>query len=158
MKVSENVALRTKVTFNTKFDTYADPIYNEMFIGIGQKKSDTMWDEEKSGYEVWFHPGYDFVGSEGKSFAEIDEGLYFNQPQLCEDEPLFAVMLDLKYRYYLEKGDMEKAAACLNRLASVLDYMPLTQAEKVAAELVYMASLRGELEIAEETQRLVKIF
>ena len=62
MKVSENVALRTKVTFNTKFDTYADPIYNEMFIGIGQKKSDTMWDEEKSGYEVIpFYNGTDAI-------------------------------------------------------------------------------------------------
>lgn len=71
MKASENVALRTKVTFNTKFDTYADPIYNELFIGISQKQSDTMWDEDKSGYEVWFHPGYVFVGSEGKSFAEV---------------------------------------------------------------------------------------
>ena len=40
---------------------------------------------------------------EGKSFAEIDETLYFDNPQLCEDEPLFAVMLDLKYRYFLEK-------------------------------------------------------
>jgi hypothetical protein len=71
---------------------------------------------------------------------------------------LFAVMLDLKYRYYLEKGDMEKAAACLNRLASVLDYMPLAQAEKVAAELVYMASLRGEMEIAEENAKACQGF
>jgi hypothetical protein len=96
--------------------------------------------------------------SEGRTFAEIDETLYFDQPQLCEDEPLFAVMLDLKYRYYLEKGDMEKAAACLNRLASVLDYMPLAQAEKVAAELVYMASLRGEMEIAEENAKACQGF
>ena len=96
--------------------------------------------------------------SEGKSFAEIDETLYFNQPQLCEDEPLFAVMLDLKYRYYLEKGDMDNAAACLNRLASVLDYMPLAQAEKVAAELVYMASLRGEMKIAEENAKACQGF
>ena len=71
---------------------------------------------------------------EGKSFAEIDEGLYFNQPQLCEDEPLFAVMLDLRYRYYLEKGDMDNAAACLNRLVGLLDYMPYAEAEKIAAE------------------------
>lgn len=96
--------------------------------------------------------------SQGKTFAKIDEGLYLNQPQLCEDEPLFAVMLDLKYRYYLEKGDMEKAAACLNRLASVLDYMPLAQAEKVAAELVYMASLRGEMDVAEENAKACQTF
>ena len=29
---------------------------------------------------------------EGKSFQEIDEKFYFDVPQLCEDEPLFAVM------------------------------------------------------------------
>lgn len=96
--------------------------------------------------------------SQGKSFAEIDEGLYFNLPQLCEDEPLFAVILDLRYRYYLEKEDMDNATACLNRLASVLDYMPLAEAEKVAAELVYMASLRGEMAIAEENSRLCQSF
>ncbi|MBO5737615.1 MAG: hypothetical protein J6S04_07375, partial [Clostridia bacterium] len=73
---------------------------------------------------------------EGKSFTEIEESLYFDQPQLCEDEPLFAVMLDLRYRYYLEKGDMDNAAKCLNRLVSILDYMPYAEAEKIAAELV----------------------
>ena len=41
---------------------------------------------------------------EGKSFTEIDEPLYFHTPQLCEDEPLFAVMQDLRYRYYLEES------------------------------------------------------
>ena len=96
--------------------------------------------------------------SEGKSFAEIEERLYFDQPQLCEDEPLFAVMLDLRYRYYLEKEDMDNAAACLNRLVSILDYMPLAEAEKIAAELVYMASLRGEMEIAEENSKLCQAY
>ena len=95
---------------------------------------------------------------EGNSFAEIDGDLYFDTPQLCEDEPLFAVMLDLRYRYFLEKGDMDKAAACLNRLAGVLDYMPYSAAEKVAAELVYMASLRGETSVAEENAKLCQAF
>lgn len=95
---------------------------------------------------------------EGKSFSEIDEGLFFNLPQLCEDEPLFAVTLDLRYRYYLEKEDMENAAACLNRLAGIVEYMPFPEAEKIIAELVYMASLRGELSIAEENAKLCQAF
>ena len=95
---------------------------------------------------------------EGKSFTEIDETLYFDQPQLCEDEPLFAVTLDLRYRYYLEKGDMEHAADCLNRLVEIMEYLPYTEAEKVAAELVYMASLRGETEVAEENAKLCQNF
>ena len=124
----------------------------DMAVYIGLKKG---YDAEKNMLAAMEIQGQLY---EGKSFAEIEESLYFDQPQLCEDEPLFAVMLDLRYRYYLEKGDMENAAACLNRLASILEYMPYAEAEKVAAELVYMASLRGEAEIAEENAKACQPF
>jgi hypothetical protein len=89
--------------------------------------------------------------SEGKSFAEIDEKFYFDTPQLAEDEPLFAVMLDLRYRYYLDKNEIEKAADCLNRLLPcVRDYLPEPEAEKIAAEFVYIHSILQDLERAEE--------
>jgi hypothetical protein len=87
---------------------------------------------------------------EGKSFAEIDEKYYFDIPQLCEDEPLYSAILDLRYRYYMEKGEFEKAADCLNRLALNEDYLPFQELEKVAAELVYMHALNGDLESAEK--------
>lgn len=96
--------------------------------------------------------------SEGKSFTEIEEAWYTDVPQLCEDEPMFSVMLDLRYRYYLEKQDMDKAAACLNRLVDIMDYMPLQEAEKVAAELVYMNALRGEMPEAEENSKACQTF
>ena len=95
---------------------------------------------------------------EGKSFSEIDESLYFNLPQLCEDEPLFAVMLDLKYRYFLEKEEYEKAADCLNRLANAQAYLSDLEVEKLAAELTYMHSLRGDLESAEESGKLCRAY
>ena len=88
--------------------------------------------------------------SEGYGFSEIDEKLYYDLPTLCEDEPLFAVMLDLRYRYHLEKGELEKASDALNRLASVEPYLPLSEVEKVASELVYMHALFGDLESAEQ--------
>ena len=91
---------------------------------------------------------------EGKSFAEIDEKWYLNQPQLCEDEPLFAVMLDLKYRYYLEKGDFDKAAGQLNRLAQTQAYLPDEEVEKIAAELAYMHAINQDIERAEECEKL----
>lgn len=94
----------------------------------------------------------------GKSFSEVDEGLYFDLPQLCEDEPLFAVILDLRYRYFLEKGEYEKAADCLNRLAQAQAYLPDIKVEKIAAELTYMHALRGDLESAEESGKLCKEF
>ncbi len=95
---------------------------------------------------------------EGKSFAEIDESYYFDLPQLCEDEPLYAVLLDFRYRYYLEKGETEKAADCLNRLALNETYLPLSELEKVAAELVYMHALTGNLEDAEKNYAACKNF
>ena len=95
---------------------------------------------------------------EGKSFAEIAENYYFDLPQLCEDEPLYAVILDLRYRYYLEKGMREKAADCLNRLALNEAYLSETEIEKVAAELVYMHALNGDLEKAEANYTACKNF
>lgn len=91
---------------------------------------------------------------EGKRFSEIDENYYFDVPQLCEDEPLFAVMLDLRYRYYLDKGDFEKAAECLNRLASLQSYLPDAEVERIAAELTYMHVMNGDIERANECAKL----
>ena len=62
-------------------------------------------------------------------------------------------MLDLRYRYYLEKGDMEKAGDCLNRLIDASAYIPDAEFEKIAAELVYMNALRGELDAAEQNAK-----
>lgn len=86
---------------------------------------------------------------DGKTFAEIDEGYYFDIPQLAEDEPLFAVVLDLRYRYYLEKEDYENAASMLNRLAGIQEYLSQEQTQTVMAELVYLHSLNGDFERAE---------
>ncbi len=94
----------------------------------------------------------------GESFAEIDETLYFSSPQLCEDEPLYAVMLDLQYRYYLEKGEFEKAADKLNRLASAQAYLESLEVEKIAAELTYMHSLNGDFERAKDCSKLCETY
>ncbi len=93
---------------------------------------------------------------EGKSFSEIDEKWYFDIPQLCEDEPLFAIMLDLCYRYYLDKNEIEKAAEQLNRLAQLQVYLSDSEVEKIAAELVYMHAIRGDFDGAEECGKLCR--
>ncbi len=90
----------------------------------------------------------------GESFAEIDEKLYFSAPQLCEEEPLFAVMLDLGYRYYLEKNELEKAADKLNRLAATQDYLEDSEVVKIAAELTYMHSLNGDYDRAKDSSKI----
>lgn len=93
---------------------------------------------------------------EGKSFAEIPESYYFDQPQLCEDEPLFAVMLDLRYRYYLEKEDFDRAADCLNRLAQAQAYLPDSEVVKIAAELTYMHALNQDFERLQQTSKVCR--
>lgn len=93
---------------------------------------------------------------EGKRFAEIDEKLFFELPQLPEDEPLYAVILDLRYRYFLDKGEEQQAADCLNRLAKSQEYLSFSERERLAAELVYMHALRGDLERAEACGKYCK--
>ena len=95
---------------------------------------------------------------EGKSFSQIDKTFYFDQPQLCEDEPLFAVMLDLRYRYYLEIGDFDQAADQLNRLAQTQAYLSDEEVEKIAAELAYMHAVNGDEERARECEKLCASF
>ena len=92
----------------------------------------------------------------GKSFGELDERLYYDLPQLAEDEPLYAVMLDLRYRYHLERGENERAADCLNRLALSQEYLPYEQVMQVAVELTYMHAINGDLLNAEASAKLCK--
>jgi hypothetical protein len=94
----------------------------------------------------------------GKSFAQIDEDLYFKLPQLCEDEPLYALLLDLRYRYYLEKEDLQNAADSLNRLVQAQTYLTEIEVQKIAAELTYMHALNGDLERAEESGKLCRAY
>ena len=94
----------------------------------------------------------------GESFSQIDEALYFSSPQLCEDEPLYAVMLDLQYRYYLEKNELEKAADRLNRLASAQAYLGDKEVEKIAAELTFLHALNGDYDRAKDCAKLCETY
>ncbi len=91
---------------------------------------------------------------EGKSFGEIEEGLYFDLPVLREDEPLFALLCDLRYRYCLDKEDFDGAGEWLNRLASIEEYLLDEEREKLSAELVYMHALQGNREGADGCGKL----
>lgn len=124
----------------------------DMQVFIGLKKG---FDAEKNMQSAMEIQGRLY---EGNSFSEISEELYYDLPQLCEDEPLYAVMLDLRYRYHLEKEEMEKAADCLNRLAQSQAYLSDGEWEKVAAELTYMHALNQDLSAAEETGKLCRDF
>lgn len=124
----------------------------DMLVYVGIKKGEAAEKNMLSAMEI---QGELYAG---KSFAEIDERWYTDNPVLCEDEPLFAVMLDLKYRYYLEKEEFSAAAECLNRLAQIQPYLSAVEVEKLAGELVYMHALGGDLESAEDSVQYCRTF
>lgn len=92
--------------------------------------------------------------SENKSFTEIDEKLFFDLPIIAESLPVSATITDLRYRYCLEKGNMDGAAEQINRLASLTAYMDEGNMEEVAAELMYMHAVCGDTERAKESKKL----
>lgn len=124
----------------------------DMLVYLGLKKGESV---EKNMLNAMEIQGRLYAG---ESFAEIEETLYFSAPQLCEDEPLYAMMLDLQYRYYLEKNELEKAAERLNRLASAQAYLTEREVEKIAAELTYMHALGGDYERAKDCSKLCEEF
>ena len=95
---------------------------------------------------------------QGKTFGEVEKTLYFDLPQLCEDEPLYAIVLDLRYRYYLDIGDYEKAAQMLDRLACSAEYLTDEQAQQLAAQFVYMHSLYRNQAEADKSGKLCQQF
>ena len=95
---------------------------------------------------------------QGSRFSEMDKALYFDLPQLPEDEPLYAVMLDLRYRYYLDKGEEEKAWDCLNRLVISQEYLSAEEVEKLSAELVYAYALQGDRQNADNSGKYAQAF
>ncbi len=59
---STDIALKTKVVFNTDFGVYEDPRYDELKIAIGKTNAAAYWDLEKSGYELWIRPDRLYIG------------------------------------------------------------------------------------------------
>ena len=55
----------------------------------------------------------------GKSPAEILPSLYFELPQLPEDDANFLLLLSARYAYYLDAGDAENANKVTERIFSV---------------------------------------
>lgn len=90
---------------------------------------------------------------EGKSFAALDGKKLFSLPQLAEDEPLYAAVLDLKYRYALEREEYELAQDCLKRLLSSEDYLTDAAYETLKIELVYFSLLLGKDEPLKKLQK-----
>ncbi len=60
----------------------------------------------------------------GKTPSEVEETLLFDLPQLAEDQLAFAMLLDARYNYYLDKEDFENAKKVCDRLIGLSEYLP----------------------------------
>ena len=58
---------------------------------------------------------------QGKTPAQVDEKLYFDLPQLPEDDYNFIMLLNARYFYYLDKEDYENAKKVTERLVGLVD-------------------------------------
>lgn len=75
----------------------------------------------------------------GKLPSEIDNKLYFELPQLPEDDPNFAMLLNARYLYYLDKEDYENAKKVSDRLLSIVEYMPKSYQFAAKTDALYNA-------------------
>lgn len=75
----------------------------------------------------------------GKTPCEIDESLYFDLPQLPEDNLQFLSLLDARYAYYVDKEDFENAERVSSRIEEILDYAPKYYRQPMQVNLLYNA-------------------
>ncbi|MBR2341100.1 MAG: hypothetical protein IKA72_01655 [Clostridia bacterium] len=94
---------------------------------------------------------------EDTRYSEISEEL-FNFPVLAEDEPMFLIGWDLKYRRALDEWDLEKAAACMKRMSQAESYFTAAEREKFAAELTYLHALSGNFDAANACSKYCEEF
>jgi hypothetical protein len=60
----------------------------------------------------------------GKKLEEVDESLILDLPQLQEDDINFIILTQLRYEYYLAKGDDSNAYKYFNRYKDLIQYLP----------------------------------
>ncbi len=75
----------------------------------------------------------------GKTPSEVDESLYFDLPQLREDDLNFALLLNARYYYYLDKKDYENAKKTTERLVSLEEYLPKSYYTVFMVDALYNA-------------------
>lgn len=73
----------------------------------------------------------------GKTPSEIDEKLYFDLPQLPEDDLNFIRLLSARYGYYLDKEDYENAKKISDRLYGLVDQIPKIYEQAVKMDALY---------------------
>jgi hypothetical protein len=88
--------------------------------------------------------------AQGYTPSEAPEELYFDLPQLPEDDGNFALLQLWRYYYYLDKGEFKKAQNALCRVEDCTEYIPEGYLPTIYAELTYVyCILKPDKESAE---------
>jgi hypothetical protein len=77
---------------------------------------------------------------QGYTPSQVPEDLYFNVPQIREDDPIFIVLLNNRYCYYLDKGDYNNAKLVIKRLEELSDFIPKYMYAEIQTELLFAYS------------------
>ncbi len=75
----------------------------------------------------------------GKTPSEVEDSLYFDLPQLPEDDINFVMLLNARYLYYLDKGDYENAKKVTERLVGLVDDLPKYFVAPIMVDALYNA-------------------
>ncbi len=97
--------------------------------------------------------------SEGRSPSEIDEKLYFDLPQLAEDDLNFIILLSYRLMYYLDGGDVENAISVCNRLEDLAEYFPEFYSNALLSDVLFCeCCLKGDLELSKELYNGLELY
>ncbi len=88
--------------------------------------------------------------AQGLTPSQIDKKLYFDLPQLPEDDVNFSLLQYYRYTYFLDNGEKKEAFKSITRLEECLEYIPDIYLTPILAELVFAySSLERNEELAE---------
>ncbi len=60
----------------------------------------------------------------GTKLADVPEAMFFDVPQLPEDDINYIILTQLRYEYYLERGNDSEAYKYFLRYKDLIDYLP----------------------------------
>ena len=73
----------------------------------------------------------------GSTPSQVEEKLFFDVPQLPEDNHYFINLLSYRYYFYLDKGDFVNSSKILDRIATLSDYLPTDIYNRFMVEELY---------------------
>ncbi|MDE7162805.1 MAG: hypothetical protein K2O44_01845 [Clostridia bacterium] len=89
----------------------------------------------------------------GLMLKEVDESLLLDVPQLPEDDLNFIILTQLRYEYYLAKGDDSTAYKYFLRYKDLIQYLP----DEYGEEATVRRKVEEEMEDDEETDEVFEI-